>query len=79
MAAIARNPYEAIEAEISGHATMCELSDETNEKGPTANVDEMNPARRSTPFYWQSWVADYVPRFLEENKMIHSRYPQKHK
>jgi hypothetical protein len=79
MAAIARNPYEAIEAEITGHATLCELEDETGEKGPTVNLDPMNPARRSTPFYWQPWVADYVPRFLEENKMIHTRYVQEAK
>jgi hypothetical protein len=77
LAAIARNPYEALEAEIAGHATMCELTDETSEKGPTLVIDAMNPARRSTPFYWQPWVADYIPRFLEENRMIHRRYPSK--
>jgi hypothetical protein len=76
-AAIARNPYEALEAEITGHATACELTDETSEKGPTPIIDPMNPARRSTPFYWQTWVADYIPRFLEENKLIHRRYAPK--
>jgi hypothetical protein len=77
LAAVARNPYEALEAEIAGHATMCELTDETSAKGPTPVIDPMNPARRSTPFYWQPWVADYIPRFLEENKLIHRRYPSK--
>jgi hypothetical protein len=77
LAAIARNPYEAIEAEIAGHAVMCELADETSENGPTPVVDPMHPARRSTPFYWQPWVEGYVRRFLEENKLVHKRYPSK--
>ncbi|KAH0785095.1 SWI/SNF and RSC complex subunit Ssr3 [Histomonas meleagridis] len=79
LSAVARNPFEAIEAEIAGHATLCELSDENNSKGPSASVEELNAARRSTPFYWQSWVADHAPKYLEENKLIHERYlkPQK--
>ncbi|OHT10484.1 hypothetical protein TRFO_20145 [Tritrichomonas foetus] len=77
LSAIARNPFEAIEAEIAGHASYCELSDEANDKGPCISVDQMNPARRSTPFYWQAWTSDYAARFLEENKQIHSRYPSK--
>lgn len=77
LAAIERNPFEAIEAEIAGHATYCELSDEANDNGPEVSIDQMNPPRRSTPFYWQPWVSDYAPRFLEENKLVHSRYPKK--
>jgi hypothetical protein len=77
LAAIARNPYEAIEAEITGHTNTSELTDETSPEGPTVVTDPMNPARRSTPFYWQPWVADYIPRFLEENKIVHGRYVPK--
>lgn len=77
LAAIERNPFEAIEAEIAGHATYCELSDEANDNGPVVSIDQMNPSRRSTVFYWQPWVSDYAPRFLEENKMVQSRYPAK--
>lgn len=77
LAAIERNPYEAIEAEITGHATYCELSDEANDKGPEVSVDQMNPSRRSSVFYWQPWVSDHAARFLEENKLVHNRYLKK--
>ena len=74
LCAINRNPFEAIEAEIAGHAAYCELSDEANDNGPKVSINPMNPARRSTPFYWQSWVPDYAQHFLEENKLVHDRY-----
>lgn len=78
-AAFGRNPFEALEAEIAGHASMCELTDETNGTAPTESLDPMNPARRATPFYWQSWVTEHIPRFLEENKMIQNRYEESRK
>ena len=79
LAAVERNPFEAIEAVITRCSTFCELSDESNDNGPKVSIDQMNPARRSTPFYWQSWVSEYAPKFLEENKQVHERYlkPQK--
>ena len=77
LAAIERNPYEAIEAEIAGHATYCELSDEANDNGPQISIDQMNPPRRSSVFYWQPWVSDHAARFLEENKLVHNRYLKK--
>ena len=78
-AAFARNPYEAMEAEIAGHATMCELTDETSGTAPTQSIDAMNPARRSTPFYWKAWVSEHAPRFLEENKAVQGRYVEEKK
>lgn len=79
LAAVERNPLEAIEAVIARCATFCELSDESNDNGPKVSVDPLNPARRATPYYWQSWVSEYAPKFLEENKQVHERYakPQK--
>lgn len=77
LAAIARNPYEAIEAEICGHATHCELSDESNDNGPKVSVDSFNAAKRSTAFYWQPWVQEHASKFLEENRQIHARYTKK--
>lgn len=74
IAAVARNPIEAIEAEISGHCTQCELSDESNDNGPKVSISPANPARRSSVYYWQQWTSDHIARFLEENKMIHARY-----
>lgn len=76
MAAIHRNPFEAIEAEVAGHATHCEIS-ESNSANPQESIDPIYAARRSTQFYWQPWVPEYAPRFLEENKQVHNRYPQK--
>lgn len=78
-AALARNPYEALEAEIAGHATMCELTDETSGTAPTQSIDPMNPARRSTPFYWKAWVSDHASRFLEENKIVQGKYTEEKK
>jgi hypothetical protein len=75
--AIGRNACEAIEAEIAGYCTEYEVQEEREGAGPVGLFDSMNPAKRSTPFYWQAWVADYIPRFLEENKMIHGRYGSK--
>jgi hypothetical protein len=72
--AVARNPCEALEAEIAGYCTEIEVLEEREGAGPTSIVDGMNPAKRSSAFFWQPWVADYIPRFLEENKMIHHRY-----
>jgi hypothetical protein len=75
--AIGRNPCEAIEAEIAAHCTECEVQEEREGAGPVGIFDAMNPAKRSTAFYWQAWAADYIPRFLEENKTVHGRYAPK--
>ena len=77
LAAINRNPIEALEAEICGHSAHCELSDESNDAGPRISVSPTFPARRSSVYYWQQWTADHAARFLEENKQIHARYPSK--
>ena len=77
LAAIGRNPVEALEAEICGHSAYCELSDESNDAGPKISVAPSNPARRSSVYYWQPWTSEHAARFLEENKQIHARYPSK--
>lgn len=79
LAAVARNPIEAIEAEISGHCTQCELYDESNDNGPKESISPANPARRSSVYYWQQWTSDHISRFLEENKQIHQRYTKSSK
>ena len=77
LSSINRNPIEALEAEICGHSSFCELSDESNDLGPRVSISSMNPARRSSVYYWQQWTSEHAPRFLEENKQIHARYPSK--
>jgi len=73
----ANNPIETLEAEICGHSAACELYDESNDNGPTVSISDANLARRSSMYYWQPWTSEHASRFLEENKIIHSRYPSK--
>ena len=44
---------------------------------PNAIFDQMNPALRSSVFFWQSWVSEHIQRYLEENQEIIARYPSR--
>ena len=67
-AAVARNPVEAIQAEMACHVTDIDVTDDTSPEGLTISTEPVNAGKRSSLMFWQVWVNSHAQRLSKRTR-----------